>query len=92
MLPDLLMVTDFCTGLRPTLSVHYANETSIEPPVVIGELTQLITAGVLSPAFTAAITASFRGWGARPGRHRIVGGRCTGGGRPRRATLIRCPA
>jgi hypothetical protein len=46
-LPDLLMVAELRTGVRVTLALHHANHTSIEPPVVIGVLTQLITAGVL---------------------------------------------
>ena len=46
-LPDLLMVTELRTGLRLTLPLHHANHTSIEPPVAIGVLTQLITAGLL---------------------------------------------
>jgi len=46
-LPDLAMVAELRTGLRVTLPLHHANHTSIEPPVAIGVLTQLITAGVL---------------------------------------------
>ena len=46
-LPDLAMVAELRTGLRVTLALHHANHTSIEPPVVVGVLTQLITAGVL---------------------------------------------
>jgi hypothetical protein len=46
-LPDLAMVAELRTGLRITLPLHRANHTSIEPPVAIGVLTQLITAGVL---------------------------------------------
>jgi hypothetical protein len=46
-LPDLVMVTELRTGMWVTLPLHHANHTSIEPPVVIGVLTQLITAGVL---------------------------------------------
>jgi hypothetical protein len=46
-LPDLMMVTELRTGLRLTQPLHHANHTSIEPPVVIGVLTQLITVGVL---------------------------------------------
>ena len=46
-LPDLVMVTELRTGLRVTLPLHHANHTSIEPPLVIGVLTQLITVGVL---------------------------------------------
>jgi hypothetical protein len=45
--PDLMMVAELRTGLRVTLPLHHANHTSIEPPIVIGVLTQLITAGVL---------------------------------------------
>ena len=47
MLPDLAMAAELRTGLRVTLALHHANHTSIEPPVVVGVLTQLITAGVL---------------------------------------------
>lgn len=47
LLPDLMMVTELRTGLRLTLPLHHANHTSIEPPVAIGVLTQLITAGLL---------------------------------------------
>ena len=46
-LPDLAMVTELRTGLRVTLPLHHANHTSIEPPVAIGVLTQLVTAGML---------------------------------------------
>jgi len=46
-LPDVAMVTEQRTGLRITLPLHHANHTSIEPPVVVGVLTQLITAAVL---------------------------------------------
>lgn len=46
-LPDLVMVTELRTGLRVTLPLHHANHTSIEPPVAIGVLTQLITTGLL---------------------------------------------
>ena len=46
-LPDLAMATELRTGLRVTLPLHHANHTSIEPPVVIGVLTQLITAAGL---------------------------------------------
>jgi len=46
-LPDLMMVAELRTGLRVTLPLHHANHTSIQPPIVIGVLTQLITAGVL---------------------------------------------
>jgi len=46
-LPDLAMVAELRTGLRVTLPLHHANHTSIEPPLAIGVLTQLITAGVL---------------------------------------------
>jgi hypothetical protein len=46
-LPDLAMVAELRTGLRVTLPLHHANHTSIEPPVVIGILTQVITAAVL---------------------------------------------
>ena len=46
-LPDLAMVAELRTGLRVSLPLHHANHTSIEPPLVIGVLTQLITAGVL---------------------------------------------
>jgi hypothetical protein len=46
-LPDLVMVAELRTGLRITLPLHHANHTSIEPPVVIGVLTQLITTGLL---------------------------------------------
>lgn len=46
-LPDLMMVAELRTGLRITLPLHHANHTSIEPPVVFGVLTQLVTAAVL---------------------------------------------
>jgi len=46
-LPDLMMVAELRTGLRVTLPLHHANHTSIEPPVVIGVLTQVITVGAL---------------------------------------------
>jgi hypothetical protein len=46
-LPDLAMVAELRTGLRVTLPLHHANHTTIEPPLVVGVLTQLITAGVL---------------------------------------------
>jgi hypothetical protein len=46
-LPDLVMVTEQHTGVRVTLPLHHANHTSIEPPVAIGVLTQLITTGLL---------------------------------------------
>jgi hypothetical protein len=46
-LPDLMMVTELRTGLRVTLPLHHANHTSIEPPIAIGVLTQLITIVVL---------------------------------------------
>lgn len=50
-LPDLVMVAELRTGLRLTLPLHHANHTSIEPPVAIGVLTQLITAAVLLARF-----------------------------------------
>jgi hypothetical protein len=46
-LPDLMTVTELRTGLRITQPLHHANHTSIEPPVAIGVLTQLITAAAL---------------------------------------------
>jgi hypothetical protein len=46
-LPDLVMVTEQHTGVRVTLPLHHANHTSIEPPVSIGVLTQLVTTGLL---------------------------------------------
>jgi hypothetical protein len=46
-LPDLAIVAELRTGLRVTLPLHHANHTSIEPPVVVGVLTQLLTAGLL---------------------------------------------
>jgi len=46
-LPDLAMVAELRTGLRVTQPLHHANHTSIEPPIAIGVLTQLVTAGVL---------------------------------------------
>jgi hypothetical protein len=46
-LPDLAMVAELRTGLWVTLPLHHANHTSIDPPVAVGVLTQLITAGVL---------------------------------------------
>ena len=53
-LPDLAMVAELRTGLRVTLPLHHANHTSIEPPVVIGVLTQLITAGAMLRHFHRA--------------------------------------
>jgi hypothetical protein len=50
-LPDLVMVAELRTGLRLTLPLHHANHTSIDPPVAIGVLTQLITAAVLLTRF-----------------------------------------
>lgn len=52
-LPDLVMVAEQRCGLRLTLPLHHANHTSIEPPVVIGVLTQLITVAVLLTRFHA---------------------------------------
>jgi hypothetical protein len=46
-LPDLAMVAELRAGLRITVPLHHANHTSIDPPVAIGILTQVITAGVL---------------------------------------------
>ena len=46
-LPDLIMVAELRSGLRVTLPLHHANHTSIEPPPVVGVLTQLITVGML---------------------------------------------
>ncbi|HTU85740.1 MAG TPA: hypothetical protein VMF57_09220 [Solirubrobacteraceae bacterium] len=46
-LPDLAMVAELRTGVRITLPLHHANHTSIEPPLAIGVLTQVITTGVL---------------------------------------------
>jgi hypothetical protein len=46
-LPDVAMMAELRTGVRVTLPLHHANHTSIEPPVVVGVLTQLITAAVL---------------------------------------------
>lgn len=46
-LPDLMMVAELRTGLRVTRPLHHANHTSIEPPVAIGVLTQIITTGLL---------------------------------------------
>jgi hypothetical protein len=46
-LPDLAMVAEQRAGVRITLPLHHANHTSIDPPVAIGVLTQLVTAGVL---------------------------------------------
>jgi hypothetical protein len=46
-LPDLMMVTEQRTGVLLTLPLHHANHTSIEPPVLVGILTQLITTGLL---------------------------------------------
>ena len=42
-----MMVAELRTGLRITLPLHHANHTSIEPPVVFGVLTQLVTAAIL---------------------------------------------
>lgn len=47
LLPDLLMVGEQRTGLRVTLPLHHANHTSIDPPILIGVLTQIVTAGLL---------------------------------------------
>ncbi|HEV3391242.1 MAG TPA: hypothetical protein VG057_19615 [Solirubrobacteraceae bacterium] len=47
LLPDLMAVTELRTGVRVTLPLHHANHTSIEPPVVVGVLTQLVTAALL---------------------------------------------
>jgi hypothetical protein len=46
-LPDVAIVAERRTGVRITLPLHHANHTSIEPPVAIGVLTQLITVCVL---------------------------------------------
>lgn len=46
-LPDMAMASELRTGLRVTLPLHHANHTSIEPPLAIGVLTQLITTAVL---------------------------------------------
>jgi len=46
-LPDLMMVAELRTGLRVTLPLHHANHTSIEPPAVVGVLTQLVTTAFL---------------------------------------------
>jgi len=46
-LPDLAVVAELRTGLRLTLPLHHANHTSIEPPAVVGVLTQLVTAALL---------------------------------------------
>jgi hypothetical protein len=46
-LPDLIMVSEQRTGVRLTLPLHHANHTSIDPPVAIGVLTQLLTTGLL---------------------------------------------
>jgi hypothetical protein len=46
-LPDLMMMAELRTGLRVTVPLHRANHTSIRPPVVVGVLTQLVTAGLL---------------------------------------------
>jgi hypothetical protein len=51
-LPDLAMVAELRTGLRITRPLHHANHTSIEPPVVIGVLTQVITTGLLLTRLT----------------------------------------
>ncbi len=45
------LVAELRTGLRLTLPLHHANHTSIEPPVAIRVLTQLITAAVLLTRF-----------------------------------------
>ena len=91
-LPDLTMVAELRTGLRVTLALHHANHTSIEPPVVVGVLTQLITAGCCSPALAGPSTAFARRRCEGSGRFRIAGRHCTGGGRRRPAKLIGCPA
>ena len=41
------MMAEHRTGLRLTLPLRHANRTSIEPPVVSGVLTKLVTASVL---------------------------------------------
>ena len=46
-LPDLAMVAEQRTGLSLTRPLHRANHTGIQPPVLVGVLTQLVTAGVL---------------------------------------------
>jgi len=46
-LPDLMWVAERRAGVRVTRPLHRANHTSIEPPVAIGVLTQVITAGLL---------------------------------------------
>ena len=46
-LPDLAMVAEKRTGLSLTLPLHRANHTLIQPPALVGVLTQIITAGVL---------------------------------------------
>ena len=46
-LPDLTTVAELRTGLRITQPLHHANHTSIEPPVVVGVLTQLVTTVLL---------------------------------------------
>jgi hypothetical protein len=46
-LPDLAVVAELRTGLSVTQPLHHANHTSIEPPVVVGVLTQLVTAALL---------------------------------------------
>jgi hypothetical protein len=51
LLPDLVMVTEQRTGLRVTLPLHHANHTSIDPPIAVGVLTQLLTTGLLLSRF-----------------------------------------
>jgi hypothetical protein len=52
-LPDLVLVAELRSGLRVTLPLHHANHTSIEPPLLVGVLTQLITTGLLLARLTA---------------------------------------
>jgi hypothetical protein len=46
-LPDLMLVAEVRTGVQLTRPLHLANHTTVEPPVAVGVLTQLITAGLL---------------------------------------------
>ena len=46
-LPDLATVAELRTGLRITQPLRHANHSSVEPPVVIGVLTQLATTALL---------------------------------------------
>jgi hypothetical protein len=97
-LPDLAMVAELRTGVRVTLPLHHANHTSIEPPVVVGVLTQILTATVLltrlhraQRRLTARSSLGPRaeradcGWFVSELRRRRSGGDLEHAGRARRA-------